>query len=283
MSTVRRSVAKKRTAVWGGLIAAVFVASLFIACDRGVTTFKLTIEAAPETGGTVEPQGAATHNVGTEVKVTATANEGYRFTGWSGAATDKTPSITVMVRSNQTLTANFEKNIIDNFTDSRDGKTYRTVKIGGKTWMAENLNHATGNSWCYGDNEDNCQKYGRLYDWSAAMSACPDGWRLSTDNDWEDLILSVGGHGVASAKLREAGWYDGTDEFGFSAMGGGYRDSRPNVIFSFGGITNFGVWWTSVESGSHAHYWEIWPSHSGDFVQTRGRTKNDGVSVRCVR
>jgi hypothetical protein len=88
-------------------------------------------------------------------------------------------------------------------TDERDGKTYKTVKIGNQTWMAENLNYNTSpNSpsmycTCYKDSASYCDKYGRLYAWDVAKKACPTGWKLPDMADWNRLITNVGGEAIA--------------------------------------------------------------------------------------
>ena len=63
-------------------------------------------------------------------------------------------------------------------TDKRDNQVYNLVTVGGKLWMAQDLNYAYASSECYNETESNCQTNGRLYNFNAAQKVCPTGWRL---------------------------------------------------------------------------------------------------------
>jgi len=171
----------------------------------------------------------------------------------------------------------------DTFTDPRDGKEYRhTGNKLSKTWMGENLNFETDNSWCYGNDESNCEKFGRLYDWHAAMKACPAGWRLPAREEWNDLVTEIGDHGEASRKLKSTtGWRDdmnGTDEFGFTAIPSGHR----NAAGTFRDVGSGGFWWSATvyEDG------KAWSRLKGwvfGIVDEYSDNKSYGFSVRCIR
>jgi hypothetical protein len=111
------------------------------------------------------------------------------------------------VSKNITSTAN-------EFIDYRDGKKYRTVKIGNRTWMAENLNYQPVAFECRDKNDSNCNS---LYNWYAAKTACPAEWHLPTHKEWNDLNIFLGEKNVADMKLGDGGgrWWAATvDEYG---------------------------------------------------------------------
>jgi len=167
------------------------------------------------------------------------------------------------------------------FTDSRNGQKYRAVKIGNQVWMAQNLNYQTGNSWCYDNNNTNCEKYGRLYDWNTAIKACPSGWHLPSSEEWNGLVTAVGGKDVAGKMLKSTSGWDnngnGFDGNGFSALPGGYRDTDG----SFYGVGKYGRWWTATERGSGIVYYRTM-GYGEDYVTEDGRDEGYGLSVRCV-
>ncbi len=203
------------------------------------------------------------------------------------------------------------------FTDPRDGQTYRTVKIGNQTWMAENLNYRylgptddlDSSSFCYDDDPANCETYGRLYLWSAAMDSagiiegntangcgynsecspsgnvrgvCPQGWHLPSDwDEFETLFEAVGGQEVAGAMLKStSGWNsngDGTDAYGFSAFPAGAR----NIDSGFRNLGNNVTFWSSTEIGSNVYSMYLNYSYERAFLEDDG--KDFGFSVRCLK
>ena len=170
-------------------------------------------------------------------------------------------------------------------TDSRDGQVYQTVKIGTQTWMAENLNYETEDSYCYDDKSENCTKYGRLYTWDAAKTACPTNWHLPNNDEWNTLITAVGGRSTAGKMLKStSGWNgrngsgNGTDDYSFSALSAGYR-GNDGGFNDAGGYANI---WSSSEYDSNIAYGMFLDYHS-DATHLYDNPKVDGFSVRCLK
>ena len=177
--------------------------------------------------------------------------------------------------------------------DLRDGKTYKTVKIGNQVWMAENLNFKTDSSFCYNDSAKYCSKYGRLYTWTAAMNACPDGWRLPSETDFVNLIKAVGGEKDAGTKLKStSGWNDyegesgnGADAFGFSALPAGAGNAGH-----YGGMNHTTDFWGSTECGTEnspepgdgCAYEMYLDYRDADVYMPSYAAKDLVLSVRCI-
>lgn len=164
------------------------------------------------------------------------------------------------------------------FSDSRDGAKYATVKIGTQCWFSENLNYSAKNSACYGDDDMNCAKYGRLYRWAEAQSACPEGSRLPTQDDWETLDGSLGNAVVAGKYLKSEGdWDNAEDVYGFAALPAGYYNTDEEVFMQQGSIA---VFWGATESGTDAYVRVL--KNNTNNIDAREYPKTDKVSIRCL-
>ena len=209
-------------------------------------------------------------------------------------------------------------------TDLRDGQVYKTTTIDipsknySEVWMAENLNYETDKSWCYGDDPANCAKYGRLYTWAAAVGrdedecgiyhacnlgegdirgACPKGWHLPSQSEWEALIVAVDGSiteytssNTAGTKLKSAtGWtaYSGItneDAFGFSALPAGTR-YHPIGNYGYKGYGTY--FWSSTEEiisyPAYRHAYLMGLDYGNDYAGKYDNDKVYGHSVRCIK
>jgi len=189
-----------------------------------------------------------------------------------------------------------------------ENQNYEFVLIGTQYWMAENLNYNAAGSKCYGEDHEvmvgwsednpptpiaetlsddkiqaNCVEYGRLYDWETAKNACPPGWHLPSASEWTTLVDYVsGGANTAGGKLKsQDGWNNngnGTDDFKFSALPGGYC-CNPNGYYDNIGDTGF--WWTASGSSSMAQGRIM--SQANNSVSNSTKENNTLYSVRCVK
>ena len=195
------------------------------------------------------------------------------------------------------------------FVDDRDNQSYKTIKIGTQTWMAENLNYEYKvNKKIFGNVENSKHpEYGRYYTWAAAMDSaavfsadgkgcgygkscspsteaqgvCPEGWHLPTKDEFVSLWRAVGGQSTAGINLKfRKGWEndgDGINRYGFSALpaGGYYKQTFLNV----GG--NAAFWSATAFNNKEAYFMDL--HSSSDDANWNNHTKEEAYSVRCLK
>jgi uncharacterized protein (TIGR02145 family) len=184
----------------------------------------------------------------------------------------------------------FSKNSIaqptENFIDSRDGKTYRVVRIGTQSWMAENLAFKTDSGcWEY-NNDQSAATYGFLYNWASAKSVCPTGWHLPSNDEFAKLTNYLEGDSIAGGNLKETGivhWVKpnsgATNMSGFQALPGGFRDLNEGKIMNVG---RNGIWWSSTEYNQNSSCNLILGTDYKRAVKGKAN-KAYGFSVRCLK
>jgi uncharacterized protein (TIGR02145 family) len=168
------------------------------------------------------------------------------------------------------------------FEDTRDSKVYRYVTVGSQIWMAENLDYRGDKNSvgvCYNKKYENCDKYGRLYNYETAQTVCPSGWELPTENDWLILLNNAGNSN--GEKLKAAsGWEkkgNGTDDYGFAALPGGYGLSSK---YNADGVS--GVWWSATETDASSAV-NVYINNNSKIAGWDSQGKEFLFSVRCIK
>lgn len=177
--------------------------------------------------------------------------------------------------------------------DSRDNRKYQSIKIGSQELFSENLKFNSPNSWCYENSIQNCEIYGRLYKYIDAKTACPDGWHLPTDDEWDELSKKAANLTASNEMIDDdyetlgkilkskEGWTNhgnGTDLFGFNALPGGYRTS--NGLFENKG--KFAGWWSSTGASDSLSFYRTIRFSYDRFYRVEW-DKNSAISVRCFK
>jgi uncharacterized protein (TIGR02145 family) len=147
------------------------------------------------------------------------------------------------------------------------GKVYKTTIINNKVWMAENLTLLVKDSWFYNDNAQYGPKYGRLYNWQASLDACPEGWRLPSVVDWQEMIDSMGGMNAYPELLSK-----------LKVLFGGYRTIDGEYL----SLDRAADFWTSSPAGE-ANAWLFYIINKNEKIYKTMDDKRCGYSVRYIK
>ncbi len=185
-------------------------------------------------------------------------------------------------------------------TDSRDGTVYNTVTLGGQTWMAENLAYLTDDllnngGWVYNFTgsdlaaakaTNNFKNQGVLYNWETAQNACPDGWHIPSDAEWNTLFDNVGGKAVAGGHLKATGtsvWPSpntaADNASGFSATPSGGYYTGPKV---FEGAPGWCHYWSSTATSSGDVEFPSLAFDQADLYFVTANRNGHAFAVRCI-
>ena len=188
-----------------------------------------------------------------------------------------------------------------------DGNIYDVVSIGNQCFSKANLNvskfsngeqipEITSNSqwattsspgWCYYENNsENGLIYGKLYNayaLSDPRNIAPEGWRVPTYEDWEELFEYLGGVDIAGKHMKVSGEGNfgasntGTNSSGFSALPGGRRVGFTGS--SNGGTFSVGGQWANFAVVNFGSFY----INDGDDVYLSSGSANNGNSVRLIK
>jgi uncharacterized protein (TIGR02145 family) len=186
---------------------------------------------------------------------------------------------------------------VNNFTDKRDYKTYQIMEFGNQTWMVENLAFNAGmGSYGY-DDPIKDSIYGRLYTYECALNACPSGWHLPSDQEWQQLETELGleenqlnliGNRGDSIRIimKEPGYRTwtvnrpSTNASGFTALPGGKFIPSLNKI---DGLYRYGFYLSSTINPDKQIVYSRLFDYDFNGITRQLQSLDEGFSVRCVK
>jgi len=214
-----------------------------------------------------------------------------------------------------------DPNIATTTVKDVNGNEYGAMTIGDQTWLTSNLRVGSFNdgtlllTWLYegyewasagaafcvyhpsyidglDSEEEVVDAYGYLYNWAAVTSSkklCPTGFRVPTEEDWDELVTFLGGEDIAGGKLKSKRtapnshpfWVlpntGATDNFGFEAVPSGLRTS----LGLYDDLGYYAEWWSSTEYNTdlaHTYY----ASYNDAGLYSGYGRKKAGYAVRCM-
>jgi uncharacterized protein (TIGR02145 family) len=157
----------------------------------------------------------------------------------------------------------------------------------------------SGASCYYNNTAANSTTYGILYNWYAVAgihdtdpntpnkTIAPTGWHVPTEAEWTTLTNYLGGESIAGGKMKSTGttlWANpntgATNESGFSAIPGGWRD----ISVDFSDIRNGAFWWSSSEYNLNTNSAILrYLYYNLNTLLNLNITKSDALSVRLIK
>lgn len=205
----------------------------------------------------------------------------------------------------QTIVINGQEWMAENLKTSKYANGNEIPNVSTSAWP----NLTTG-AWCNFANDSlNDNIYGKLYNWYTVADqrkVCPTDWHVPSLTEWEDLSYFLGGpfnldqsvypfdpgNSISGGKMKSLGniqdgsglWespnLNGTNESGFAAVPGGFRNDGSGGFFSKGQSAEF--WSTTGMPGSTSIISYFLRYEYGYFLK-HGNGKSTGLSIRCIK
>lgn len=187
------------------------------------------------------------------------------------------------------------------YTDLRNGFTYDIIEVGNLEWFAQNL--AWDGAGCPYLNSIILDRYfGRYYTWNEAVAACPEGWRLPSNDDWTDLASAVSGKAVTfdddddwagvgekltvqAYFLKEEMWEYWpknlhTNTVGWNGLPLGFVFQKTGAAQDQG---SYAAFWSAGEASANLAYYRYVYETKGEMPFATAPKEDISMSVRCVR